>query len=328
MQLSSYERVRTTADAVVDELTARSLLRNAMRLRQAVQVSSLIWEVHRQRNCLVPVLKQFIARPAAGFAGLSVRAMYRCRRCEGCMDAKSRMWAAKACAEFRQWPVTLMGTFTLSPEQHALLDAEVARRVPTAKLTSAELFAERERQFYIHFRKWVNVVRSAAYRRNGGRRGVIRYLQVAEAHDGPKTSLEMRGRPHFHCLIHEVERGALIEGAPLEAMGGFASGEYVGKKYERSGQWLHGVFLSDEAMLRTAWELGFSKFQVCFDENSAFYVCKYMSKHGAYRTRASQHYGALGSEVDDTATGSERADERSEVGVLTEEVGAPMDAMD
>lgn len=64
------------------------------------------------------------------------------------------------------------------------------------------------------------------------------------------------GLPHFHALIHEHD--------------------------------LHGV---TEEILRHQWKLGFTKWRLIEGAHEAAYVCKYASKSGASRIRASLHYG-------------------------------------
>jgi len=300
--ISSYEEFSGVSDAVCTVETLRRLVRRAMRDGRAREARPRFWEVYYQMNCDTPWLRRLVARDSVSrraLAKMSVHAMYRCRKCRGCMQTKGRYWAARVCREYREWPVTLMGTFTMSPEQHALLDARVSRKQPIVGLPQGKVFQLRAKEFYVEVQGYLNRLRSAAYERNGGKTGVLRYLFVAEEHNSAKTSVEMRHRPHFHSIVHETERGALIEGHPHEALrklllgeSDTVSGEYVGKKYQNShGEWVDGVFLTDEAIARRQWTFGLSKFQVCFSEESAFYVCKYLGKEGSYRVNPSLYYG-------------------------------------
>lgn len=70
------------------------------------------------------------------------------------------------------------------------------------------------------------------------------------------TEHHKSGLPHFHALIHEHD--------------------------------LHGV---TEEMLRSQWKLGFTKWRLIESPQEAAYVCKYASKSGASKIRASLHYG-------------------------------------
>lgn len=259
-----------------------------------------LWEFHLQMNCLTPVSIRY-----AGIAAYSkhavkpvlVDAYYRCRKCEGCMDTRARMWAGRAHDEFGRAERTYMATFTLSPEEHALLDVRVAaagRWPDRSRLSEAEwhtkLFAARAAAFGAELTKWLKLARKRSFERHG-QAGALRYLLVAEAHDSEKTDESIRGRPHFHALLHEQFRGALFRGDPVTALVEGKSDELEMRRYKVGGEWKQGVFVADEATVRQEWQLGFTKFQLCFDAKSAFYLCKYMSKALMYRVRASKHYG-------------------------------------
>lgn len=260
-----------------------------------------LWEVHLQMNCDTPVSIRY-----AGVAAYSKRAVkpvladayYRCRKCEQCMDTRARLWAGRAFDEFEKAARTYMATFTLSPEEHALLDVRVsaAGQWPDrSRLSDADwqrkLFAARAAVFGAELTKWLKLARRRSYERHG-EAGGLRYLLVAESHDSEKTDEWMRGRPHFHALLHEQFRGALFSGDPSLALLNGQDGELEKRKYKtHSGEWKEGVFVTDEATVRQEWQLGFTKFQLCFDGKSAFYLCKYMSKALMYRVRASVRYG-------------------------------------
>ena len=44
-------------------------------------------------------------------------------------------------------------------------------------------------------------------------------------------------------------------------------------------------------MIRKAWQLGFTQFELCRDSRSAGYLCKYLAKDMLWRVRASKAYG-------------------------------------
>lgn len=212
------------------------------------------------------------------------------------------MWQDRAITEFKAWPTTLFGTITMSPQHHYEMDAriEAGRKapdgqwlrypVPISSLPLAELFRKRVAVFGEELQLYLKRLRKGDAKR---RRPQVRYLLVAEAHDSDATAVEMRGRPHYHLLIHEQEQGSLFLGSPLEALVAGESGEYIRKKYQTRGVWRDGVFLKDNAFARQQWTWGFTKFQFAENEKAAGYLCKYLTKATQDRIRASLHYGDL-----------------------------------
>lgn len=113
----------------------------------------------------------------------------------------------------------------------------------------------------------------------------MRYLLVAEAHASGKTSDLKRGRPHFHCLIHQAEGAQLVE--PHE-WARKPTGDVRSDKYGNP-------LVDDTAFLKREWKLGFSSFAMCRTPQAASYVCKYLTKEeAATRIRASFRYGSGG----------------------------------
>lgn len=212
-----------------------------------------------------------------------VEEFLRCRRhCEACKVSKARYWAARAVTECDRAQRTYMGTFTLRPEEHALLDVKVAAKRPIGELSAEQLFRERTLIFGQEVTNWLKRVRSCI-----GVPNAIRYMLVAEVHDSDKTSVEMRGRPHFHLLVHEQVLGALAKGSPLECLEHGESGELI----RRGSKDAYRVEIADGAMVRQTWTLGFSKFVWCPNSRSAFYLCKYVTKNPQWKMRASVGYG-------------------------------------
>lgn len=228
----------------------------------------------------------------------------RCRKCFSCVRRKSLFWTGRAVTEFLQAPRTWFGTLTLSPEEHFRIDARAQARlwsksVDWRRLSAMEQFEERAKEvglemtnFIKRLRKGNGVVSDAgpALPHLGVK---IRYLLIAEQHDSVHTSDEMRGRPHYHMLIHEQEAGALVVGNPKAALLS-ASGrslEMERRHYKTRTGWKPGVFAADEAFIRRQWKLGYTKFQMADSANSAVYVCKYLTKALHVRVRASQGYG-------------------------------------
>lgn len=311
-RLSSYENYTLdNARAEVWETTrCMALLRKGIKAEKAFEVAPRKWELHWQQSCLTPRWKHIVSRGGAYgklASKFSIVQAVRCRKCEGCLESKARYWAALACTEFRYNHRTLMVTFTSTPEQDALWDIEVARKNDISKLSSEELFVARASVFYDELQLYLKRVRAAALYRSG-MKNALRYLIVAERHGSTeKTAVEKRGRPHFHGLIYETKPGALVLGDPTIALSTMAeSGEYVGKYYKDSkGVWKKGVFLTDESLLRQQWKLGWNKFQVAFDELSAFYVLKYIAKDGIYRVFNSERFGDEEFLASQTKTGDE-----------------------
>lgn len=224
----------------------------------------------------------------------------RCRKCEACRKARSAMWRMRAINEYKKWPVTMFGTVTMSPEQHYLLDARIQSGLkdpdgtrwvrypqPLNLLSSEEQFRMRVRVFGEDLQRYFKRLRKG----EADRRPNFRYLLVAEAHDSVRTAVEMRGRPHFHLLIHEVEAGSLFRGNPVVAQMQGEDGEYVRRRYMSSRGWRDGVFLRDDAFARKQWQYGFTKFQYAENEKAASYLCKYLTKTNDARVRASIGYG-------------------------------------
>lgn len=234
---------------------------------------------------------------------LSVHGAGRCRKCDACKKQRSRMWTARAIDECNRWR-TAFGTFTLSPENHLLLDNRARARLWPEKdfdrLRPDEQFSERAREFGAEVTNWLDRIRHG---RDGHTPTKIRYLLVAEAHDSERTSDGMRGLPHFHMLLHEVVAGTAIKGSPPAAIldGAKTSCDVEAGEWERrnvpdgKGGWRPAVFVRDEAFIRKNWTLGFTKWQWAEDARAAYYVCKYVSKSMFnVRVRASKHYGRLG----------------------------------
>lgn len=234
---------------------------------------------------------------------LSVHGAGRCRRCDRCKEQRSRMWTARGIDECNRWR-TVFGTFTLSMENHLMLDNRIRARLWPEKdfdrLDAVEQFSERYAEFGAEVTKWLDVVRHG---RDGHTHTPIRYLLVAEAHDSERTSEELRGRPHFHMLLHEVVAGTAIKGSPAAALddGQSLSCDVAAGEWERrnvpdgKGGWRPAVFVRDEAFIRKNWTLGFTKWQWAEDARAAYYVCKYVPKAmKGTRVRCSRKYGRLG----------------------------------
>lgn len=210
-------------------------------------------------------------------------------------------WTGRAITEYHRAERTWFGTLTLSPQEHYVLDARAQARLGRSgvnwqQLSAKEQFAERAKELGVEATKFIKRLRNGnlAVGDLGPQiphKPQIRYLLVAEMHDSAQTSDEMRGRPHFHMLLHEKLAGALVVGKPLTALFAGRSQEMEMRKYKTRDGWKPGVFAADNSFLRRNWTLGHTKFQLAESPMSAAYVCKYLTKALAVRVRASQGYG-------------------------------------
>lgn len=262
-------------------------------------------------DCDEPHRYTMYSRGGLSYDGVRIRPLTihgagRCRKCPPCKKGKSKMWMARAIDEYHRWPVTVFGTFTLSPANHDLLDnrARVRLREKDGSdfdaLSSEARLTERVREFGAEVTNWIKRIRSG---RDGHTAVQVRYLLVAEVHDSEQTSEFMRGRPHYHILLHEVVAGSAIKGDPRAAMTqgssrlmcDIAAGEWEQRMVrEKDGVWRPHAFVRDEAFIRKNWTLGFTKFEWASSHKSAYYVCKYVAKTLiGTRVRCSNQYGRL-----------------------------------
>lgn len=258
--------------------------------------------LERRHNCLAPYPLELFGRYSSTHGKrvkpMLVRGEGRCRKCEPCKAYRAWSWQQRAIAEYKIWPRSYFGTFTLSPESHAAFDARAIRKlhakgVNFALLTEAERFTARVAEFGLELTKWLKIVRNGPHRRlRRGEHGPvfraeIRYLCVAEMHDSVHTSDEMRGRPHFHILVHEMRRSSIVLGDPEAFTGDFEKRFYKNK----AGRWIELTCLKDSAFIRQKWSWGFTNFQLARNAHTASYLCKYLSKASLGRVRASEDYG-------------------------------------
>jgi hypothetical protein len=210
---------------------------------------------------------------------MSVIVVARCRKCDPCKEARQMQWRIRAVIEYGLSPRTLFGTLTFTPHIDAVIDATArvelhARGVDFDALSEVERFRERVSFGGRYVTTWLKRLRIG---RKGREKPLFRYLIVAEAHNGAKTTLEKRGRPHFHCLLHEMDMAA-----PLVALG-----EWSGRS-DRYGN----PTVADDSFLKTNWHGGHSAFSLCRSSQAAGYLCKYLTKADTnVRIRASFKYG-------------------------------------
>lgn len=211
---------------------------------------------------------------------LTVIVYSRCRKCTNCRERRRMFWSARALAEFNSAVRSLFGTLTVAPENDVMIDA--IARIEQAeigtdfdRLSDADKFRIRCAIGGREITKWIKRLRSTG--------AEFRYLLVAEQHNGVNTSDLKKGRPHWHCLLHEVNASALLVQA--DEWSRRENGEVRTDKYGNS-------LVDDKSFLKGQWKLGHSSFALCRTPLAAGYICKYLTKEDmSIRIRASGRYG-------------------------------------
>lgn len=190
-----------------------------------------------------------------------------CHKCEKCLEARARLWTARATQEITDSVRTWYGTLTLSPDVHhtALLRArarEWAQGVDYETLPQSERWALLVAQIQLEHTKYLKRIRSETLQKCGLRDvpsvRAFRYLLVTERHAS--------GVPHFHMLVHEVSPDIPVR--------------------KRTLDWQYRLGLVRQ------WRL-------VDDTYPAGYVSKYLSKDALSRVRASLGYGNARSRIGD-----------------------------
>lgn len=250
------------------------------------------------------------------------------------MRNRAWFWRSRAIAEYATWPVTCFGTLTLRPEEHYRFDAmiETGRvgrpAVRLSDLSRTEAFGTRVSAIGGEITNWIKRLRKGDREHKGCR---LRYLIVAEMHNGAQTSDEMRLRPHFHVFLHEMKSSSLFSGSPIRALVDGKDGDFERKWYKpEKGVWRYGAFLRDDAFVRSQWTLGHTKFQFAESEKAAWYICKYLTKTLDCRVRGSQMYGLLGTNQEDVTRVDQtrKRDTKSSVEPLTQGGGTSRENAD
>lgn len=246
--------------------------------------------LHCQMDCENPHEYELHARDSAthgkAVKPLTVVVHSRCRKCEKCRKRRTMFWSARAVTEWTIAPTTLFGTLTLRPEKDVEVDA--LARVHLAErgvdfdrdLSRDEQFRARVKFAGLELTKFLKRVREGDVRRG---RPDIRYLLIAEAHNGALTSDAKRYRPHWHCLLHEQTKDARL--VMPDEWARKPSGDLACDKYGNP-------YLSDASFLKRQWIYGYSTFALCRTPQAAGYLCKYLTKAELdTRIRASFRYG-------------------------------------
>jgi hypothetical protein len=162
-----------------------------------------------------------------------------CRKCDPCLEARSRLWAARARDELAIAQRTWFGTLTLAPAQALQLrfatELKLAERGHQLdELTEAELFTAMVAEVSPELTNWLKRIR-----KNSG--ATLRYILVAEAHKS--------GLPHWHVLVHEY-KGKVVK-AKLEAAWryGFSHFRLVDRQQTKTA-WYVCKYLGKSALAR------------------------------------------------------------------------------
>lgn len=261
-------------------------------------------EINVAMDCEAPYFTELYAKRSISFRPvkpLTVVVQSRCRKCDACKERRRMYWRGRAISEYQAAPMTLFGTLTVDPAHDVQIDA-IARiecgelGVDFDALTPAEIFRWRVKVGGREVTKWLKVLRNPAENRP---QPDFRYLIVAEAHDGAKTTVEKRGRPHWHVLMHEqISQPALVYASEWARR---PNGELLVDRYGNPQ-------VANDAYLKRTWKIGHSQFALCRSPVAAGYLCKYLTKEDtAVRIRCSFRYG-------ETAKQSQNETERRERG--------------
>ena len=129
----------------------------------------------------------------------------RCRECDRCRRARTRLWRMRAEREIIEAERTWFGTLTLRPDAQYrfLLEARRVcgeRRKEFDSLSEDEQYKLRVNAIYKELTKYLKRVRKSSG-------AFLRYCLVAERHKS--------GDPHFHVLIHEMDTSRPVRHAVL-----------------------------------------------------------------------------------------------------------------
>lgn len=191
---------------------------------------------------------------------LRVYLTVRCRKCGPCLKFRAMNWRERCEAEISSANRTWFGSLTFTPLQHSRADHEIALKAIEGSELDPSLLDNEKVQWILSMLSpetlWVERQRVL------GREMTLYMKRLRESLDVPlryiiiteRHKMKLRGRPHFHVLIHET-------GAPIR-----------------------------KRQLKQAWSGGHVSFKLA-DRASAFYVTKYLTKESSARVRASFQYG-------------------------------------
>lgn len=170
---------------------------------------------------------------------LPVELQARCRKCEGCLAHRRRLWTARAVDEIEASDRTWFGTLTVAPMQRFQLRV-IAERKHLRRGGESLSSLEPSEQFKLLAGELGKEATKALkrLRKNTGAR--FRYLLVTEAHKS--------GDPHLHILIHEQDKP--ISKRQLEAVWKFGFSKWKLVDRDRGAAVYVCKYLAKDALTR------------------------------------------------------------------------------
>lgn len=219
------------------------------------------WDV--SGSCDNPIKREVVSHQTEGHPnrrptpGATVLMSLPCRQCSSCLNYRSHQWSERAAYEIVEAYRTWMVTLTMAPSvhtRHIVLAqyAAIKSQVIWEEMNQYQQFRAIEKQAWPHVRNFLKRVRKVLNTKERKAGSPLRYLCVAEKHNG-----KLAGLPHYHLLVHQA----------------------------------NGLQTINYADLEDQWILGFSKVKLIEGKTPASYVTKYLAKEQASRVRASLRYG-------------------------------------
>lgn len=185
-----------------------------------------------------------------------VEAFVPCNQCELCRWSKRKSWEERMQNELAKANRTWFCTLTAAPLSHLKWEM-VAKGRKYTKGRPWHEFTVKQQGMLVNrvatpdLQRWVKRVRKAH-----GVHGMLRQIIIPEFH-----TKKLRGKPHFHVLLHEVS----------------------------------ALYPMRKKLLDKTWHEGFTNFKLVKDrERSAEYISKYVAKdefHDGARIKCSLRYG-------------------------------------
>nr|QXN72784.1 MAG: replication initiator protein [Microvirus sp.] len=173
--------------------------------------------------------------------GVSVAFMFGpCRKCAPCLDARKRLWTARAINEIQVSERTWFATLTLHPSAAMEFRSKGERDLIQRGFSPAEMRPDK-----LRFRAFANALGPELQlwlkrvRKNSGAR--IRYFMVCEAHKS--------GVPHFHALIHERDGQATKRTLEAGWRLGFSQFRLIDRSSKKEARYV-SKYLSKSALTR------------------------------------------------------------------------------
>ena len=139
---------------------------------------------------------------------MSVLILTPCHKCGPCLEARQRLWTARATQEIKDSVRTWWGTLTLSPDV-AHLALSRARARESSQGIDFDLLPEAEKFGLWHAQIAPEITKYLKRIRHHMGTDAMRYLFVVEAHES--------GVPHYHALIHECDPAKPVRKRTLDS---------------------------------------------------------------------------------------------------------------